>query len=944
MATQQSRAGKRFPWLLLILLIGLGLRIWYLRAIADAPDFEALRQDLDVQDYQARAMISGDWRLRPEVSDPCIPDTPYYRPPGYPFFLAAQYYLFSASYWTPRIVQLFLGLATIVLMYMLGCRCFNRGVGLLTAFFTATYWSFLYFEGEVNDPAIFVFLLPCLFLLLWRWRRYRRVRDVLAVGLLTGAYALMRPNILIYGPVMACWMAWRLFRLKEGKKIAAHWMVLALSTALMIAPVTLRNWVVSGDFVPISTYFGENLLIGNGPDSDGYTSWLPYLQELEGSGRFSVWEYDHIVKGLGKEIGRPDLSHAEASSIFMHKALDYIRAHPKRTLRLALKKALLFWSPIEITGNKVIQCEKDHYPPLKYLPGFPLVAGLFFFGLGVVIYDAIRKRLPNAELLFLILSFCLLYYASFMPFFVNSRARHPLTGCFLLIGAYGLWRLYALWTARRRWQALAGGALIGLLFLAAARPIIPYTPDRARWHYGRAESYLRSGRIAEARAESERLLSLPDPPSLYMPFRLGHAFAREGEHAIAVPLLRAALGPEEAAEHPRYREDLYYHIGRELGLQGKTAEAIDAYEAALALDPEDARVLNNLGVIEDRRGAAEKAEAFFRKAVVAAPDFALAHGNLADLLVRKQAYDTAIGHFQQALAITPEDANLQYNLARCLDLAGRQAAALNAYKHALELNPKDPRIHNNLALLAQKAGDFDRAEAGFKAALAVDSDFTLAWINWAAMHQENGNVEAAVAIYEQALATHPDDAGLYNGLGYLYASQEKSALAREAYEEALRIAPRYALALNNYGNLLLEAGETEAARALYERAAKADKADYRAWFNLGRAWEKAGDSSRALQAYEAALERAPKLVEAHFNMANLWAGIGNIEEAMQGYAQVISLAPDHSQAHCNYGLLLAVSGKSSEARQHLEKALELDPHLTQAAAILQRLQAAAQNP
>ena len=35
------------------------LRAWYLAEVVHAPDFRALRQDLEVQDYQARAMVSG---------------------------------------------------------------------------------------------------------------------------------------------------------------------------------------------------------------------------------------------------------------------------------------------------------------------------------------------------------------------------------------------------------------------------------------------------------------------------------------------------------------------------------------------------------------------------------------------------------------------------------------------------------------------------------------------------------------------------------------------------------------------------------------------------------------------------------------------------------------------------------------------------------------------
>jgi hypothetical protein len=254
----------------------------------------------------------------------------------------------------------------------------------------------------------------------------------------------MRPNILLFGPFLAAWMLWVARRAGRLPRVPASWTALLCATLAVIAPVTTRNWLVSGEFVPVSTYFGQNLFIGNSAESDGFTPWTPYLQKLEGTGQFSVWVYNNIVRGLGREVGKENLTHSEASSIFARKALDHIRAHPGHALRLTLRKAVLFWSPREITGNKVVEQDRRHYPPLKYLPGFWLTGGLFLAGLLTLGWDRLRgRRCGDPELLALLLVFVLVYYVSFLPFFVNARARHPLAGLFLLLGAAALpapWR------------------------------------------------------------------------------------------------------------------------------------------------------------------------------------------------------------------------------------------------------------------------------------------------------------------------------------------------------------------------------------------------------------------------------------------------------------------------------------------------------------------------
>ncbi len=490
-------------WLACILVVAALLRVWYLTEVVKAPDYIEMRQDLSVQDYHARAILSGDWTLPEGRSDPKIASTPYYRPPAYTYLLSVIYLVSGGSYLAPRIFNVILGLISIVLMYRLARLLFGTGTGLITAVLMASYWGFIYYEGEVNDPAIFVFLLPCILFTLNRWRTSQAARWMALAGVLTGCYALMRPNILLFGPVMAAWVLWIGLRIGKPRAVATAWMTLLGATVLTIAPVTLRNFLVSGEFVPISTYFGENLHIGNSEYTDGYTSWTPYLQQLEGSGQFSVWEYDRIVRGLGREVGKEDLTHSEASSIFMRKAVSWIRAHKMQALKLTLKKAVLFWSPWEVTENKVIQYEKSYYPPLKFLPGFPYVFALFLFGSVLIIRDWFKKTLPGGgvtkDMLPLVYGLILVYWVSFLPFFVNARARHPLVGFLFLVGAYGLFRLAQTVFQRRFTTAAVLVALLVLLYGLASINFVPYHPDKARWHYARADSWIRSGEIEKGK-------------------------------------------------------------------------------------------------------------------------------------------------------------------------------------------------------------------------------------------------------------------------------------------------------------------------------------------------------------------------------------------------------------------------------------------------------------
>lgn len=785
----------RLHYFLLIafLLIAAVLRGWFLAEIRQAPDFREMRQDMSVQDYQARAMLSGDWTLPEGRSDPEIPTTPYYRPPGYCYFLAGIYYLSDGSYLAPRIVNIFMGLVAIALMYLLGILLWSRRVALIAAFLMSTYWGFIFYEGEVNDPAVFVFLIPCLLLALYRWQQTFHLRWILLAAIITGSYALMRPNILLFGPFMAAWILWTGFKKTTPFRIAAAWVILALFTFLVIAPVTVRNYLVSGEFVPISTYFGENLYIGNCDDADGYTSWTPYLQQLEGGGQFSVWEYARIVRGLGKDIGQPGLTHSEASKVFARMAIDWIREKPMAAAKVTLKKAVLFWSPVEITENKVVQCEKAHYAPLKYLPGFPYVLTFFILGLGLTLLDFVGKNRKkagtcrNTPLLWLILAFIGVYWISFLPFFVNARARHPIVGLLFLFGAYGLYRFFSLLLAKQCRKSILTAVLIALLFAAAHVEPYPYLPDKARWHYARADSWLREGKVDAAAAEAEALLK--EDYSYYMPFRIGHAMAKKGRPALAERLLSAALSPDPQHQPAAYREDLYFHIAAIQAAQGKNEAARKNFEEALALNPKDARAHNDLGVLLEKEGKLEEALASYEKAVQSNPAFALAQSNLGNLLGLLGKHEEAAEAFRTAATLAPDQPEYFYNLAIHCSALNKPDEARRAYEQTLLLAPKHARALNNLALLDHDEGKMEDALAKLEQAIEANPFLLIARANLGNFLIESGRYTEGMAVFERALEKFPENITLCTQMSRHALSHGDLLLAEKYLSLALLLDP-----------------------------------------------------------------------------------------------------------------------------------------------------------
>lgn len=120
------------------------------------------------------------------------------------------------------------------------------------------------------------------------------------------------------------------------------------------------------------------------------------------------------------------------------------------------------------------------------------------------------------------------------------------------------------------------------------------------------------------------------------------------------------------------------------------AEAMDAYEHALAINPRLGDALINLGTLYYEQGDFEGAAAQFRRAVELDPENALAQFNLGSLLDELGQLEAARQHLRQAVRFDPGYADSHYNLAFVCEKLGAFAEARQHWQRYVELDPSSP--------------------------------------------------------------------------------------------------------------------------------------------------------------------------------------------------------------------------------------------------------------
>jgi len=242
-------------------------------------------------------------------------------------------------------------------------------------------------------------------------------RRLSLAGIILGLASLTRANVLIFIPFIFCWM---MMEVNEPKRrIIAKFGLLLLSLFLTILPVTIRNYMVSGKFILISTNGPINFWMGNNRYANGqyYTPTLP----------FQVRHAERIQQEV-KEKG---------DKAYFADVLDFARKEPLSYIKLQLKKFLLFFGADEIANNTSYEWTRSIASVLRlpFIIDFSIILPLGLMGCFFSLY---KRKFGTLLLVF----FLFAYSISTIIFFVLSRYQLPIAPLLLVFSGFSLLSIY----------------------------------------------------------------------------------------------------------------------------------------------------------------------------------------------------------------------------------------------------------------------------------------------------------------------------------------------------------------------------------------------------------------------------------------------------------------------------------------------------------------------
>jgi 4-amino-4-deoxy-L-arabinose transferase-like glycosyltransferase len=186
------------------------------------------------------------------------------RTPVYPGFLTAAMALFGEDLLAVAFAQHLLGIASAVLVYVLGRLTVGRVAGLIAALVTATNGALIIAEHYLMPEAVLIFLLLLTFVVFVHAARSGSRRSFVASGLLLGLALLCKPVAQILIPVLPLmvvvtyWSDRREIVRSIGRAIVPS-LLIGVGLVAVMAPWMLRNVVVHGSATTAGA-LGQTLL------------------------------------------------------------------------------------------------------------------------------------------------------------------------------------------------------------------------------------------------------------------------------------------------------------------------------------------------------------------------------------------------------------------------------------------------------------------------------------------------------------------------------------------------------------------------------------------------------------------------------------------------------------------------------------------------------------
>ena len=335
----------------------------------------------------------------------------------------------------------------------------------------------------------------------------------------------------------------------------------------------------------------------------------------------------------------------------------------------------------------------------------------------------------------------------------------------------------------------------------------------------------------------------------------------------------------------------FFLSGKALEVQGKTAEAKEAYRQAVAMAEQFEPAYRALIRVYEAEGDVprilELSEQFLSSGTLRIKAF---RKDFVRFLLKHQRYDRAMDLLDDMILDDPTDLSAQVRKALVYAEKNDARRAIEDLKRIVRAHPSALRVRDYLGLLYEQIDDVEQAMDAYRTNVTMDATFYDSRVHLGYLLYRLSRYDEAVPHLTQAVALNPDNPETHLLLGLAYLQAKQFVQAASAFEEGLNVSPT--------------------------------DTDLR--FNLGAAYDKLNRFSDVVRAMETVLTHDPDHADALNYLGYSYADRGiNGQEAVKLTQRAVALKPDNGYYIDSLGWALFKVGRVDEALHTIQRAANL---------------------
>lgn len=358
---------------------------------------------------------------------------------------------------------------------------------------------------------------------------------------------------------------------------------------------------------------------------------------------------------------------------------------------------------------------------------------------------------------------------------------------------------------------------------------------------------------------------------------------------------------------------------------GELQAAGEILEELVGIAPGCAQAWLGLGQLALTLPDYEAAVDFFEQAANLLPEDGVLLELLGDAQRRAGQTEVAMATLVNALVLRPNDLIVSCKLANCYVDAGELFRAKLLLSGALATHHEVPELYLLRGLTLAQMGEMAEAESDLRVCLSLAPQTVLALAALGDICRERQNLDEAETLVRRATALAPDDVAVLRAHGDL-------CLARRDWKEAefylgkvLEQDPGNIVVSLNRAVALVEMGDALSAIDALESCLARGASEQWVYEMLGLVFAHRGQWEVALESLEKAVEESPENANAWNTLIIAYNKLGKMDKAEAAGKRTLELNPRHISALINLAGLYIDQGRHDEGVATFRRALECDP-------------------